>query len=132
MRSIFFSSCFHSEVIKSFSVTPSTYQSPYSTLKQGVTIQCNSKALFSTLMLGCTCTIHLGIQWKRIQCSRAYAQHQHGRIQGLCPTLPIIFSWVLELLSQHKCKYSCALELLPQYTTLIIDVLQSSPLNTKH
>ena len=31
MRSIFFLSCFHSEGIKLFSVTPSAYQSPYST-----------------------------------------------------------------------------------------------------
>ena len=38
--------------------------------------------------------------------SRAYAQHQHGRLQGLCPTHPIIFSCVLELLAQHKGMYS--------------------------
>ena len=37
MRSIFFSSHFHLKVIKLFLVTPSPYQSSYSTLKQGVT-----------------------------------------------------------------------------------------------
>ena len=39
-------------------------------------------------MLGCTCTIHLGIQWPKIRCSRAYAQHQHGMLHSLCPTFP--------------------------------------------
>ena len=33
MRSIFFSSRFNSEIIKFFSITPSTYQSPYSMIK---------------------------------------------------------------------------------------------------
>ena len=37
MRSIFFSSHFHSEIIKFFSVTPGTCQIPYSMLRQGVT-----------------------------------------------------------------------------------------------
>ena len=83
-------------------------------------------------MLVCTCTIHLGIQWTRIWCSRAYAQHQHGRIQGICPSLPMIFSCVLEVLAQHKCKYSCALELLSKHKILISHVLQSSSLNTEH
>ena len=83
-------------------------------------------------MLGCTCTIHLGIQWPRIRCSRAYAQHQHGRLQGLCLTLSIIFSCVSEILSQHKFKYSCAPEILSQHKTLITHVLQSYLLNTKH
>ena len=68
-------------------------------------------------MLGCTCTIHLGIQWPKIRCSRAYAQHQHGMLQSLCPTFPIIFSCVLELYAQHKCNYSCALEPLAQHKT---------------
>ena len=81
-------------------------------------------------MLGCTCTIHLGIQWPRIRCSRSYAQHQHGRLRG--PTHPIIFSCVPELLAQHKGKYSCALELLTQHKSLITQVLQSSSFNTKH
>ena len=81
--------------------------------------QCDSRALRSTLMLGCTCTIHLGIQWPMIRCSKYYAQHQHGRLQGLCPTLPIIFSCVLEFLTQHKCKYSCAPELLAEHKTAI-------------
>ena len=97
-------------------------------------------------MLGCTCTIHLGIQWPRIRCSRAYAQHQHGRLQGLCPTYPIIFSCVpniltqhkgkyscvLELLAQHKGKYSCAPEFLAQHKSSITQVLQSSSLNINH
>ena len=118
MRSIFFSSHFHLEVIKFFSVTPSAYQRPSSMLKWGVTIQCYFRALHSTLMLECTCTIHLGIQWPRIRCSRSYVQHQHGRLQGLCPTHPIIFSCVPELLAQRK--------------SSIIQVLQSSSLNIKH
>ena len=91
-----------------------------------------SRAHRSTLMLGFTCRIHLGIQFPRILCSTAYAQHQHGRLQGLCPTLSIIFSCVPKLLAQHKYKYSCALELLPQHKILITHVLQSSSLNTKH
>ena len=85
-------------------------------------------------MLGCTFRIHLGIQWPRIQCSRAYAQHQHGRIQGLCPTLPIYLfmcsrascstqmsqnSFSLELLAQHNYKYSCAPELLGEHKSSI-------------
>ena len=37
MTSIFFSSHFHSKIIKFFVVTPSAYQSPYSMHKQGVT-----------------------------------------------------------------------------------------------
>ena len=51
-------------------------------------LYCHSRATRSTLVLGCTFMIHLEIQWPRIQCFRAYSQHQHGRIQGLCPTLP--------------------------------------------
>ena len=85
-------------------------------------------------MLVCTSTIHLGILWLRTRCSRAYAQHQHGRIQGLCPTLPnYLFkcsrascstkmsqkSCTPELFTQHKYKYSCAPELLDQHKTLI-------------
>ena len=81
-------------------------------------------------MLGCTCRINLGIQWRRIQCSKFYAQNQHGRLQGLCPTLPIIFSYVPDLLAQHKCKYSRALELLMQHKHLINHVLQG-PLPTQ-
>ena len=68
-------------------------------------------------MLGCTCMIHLGIQWPKVQCSRAYAQHQHGMLQGLCPTFPIIFSCVPKLYAQHKCKFSCAPEPLAQHKT---------------
>ena len=83
-------------------------------------------------MLGCTCTIHLGIQWPRIRCSRSYAQHQHGRLQGLCPTIPIIFSCDLELHARHKGKYSCAQEFLAQQKSSITHVLQSSSLNTNH
>ena len=83
-------------------------------------------------MLGCTCTIHLGIQWPRIRCSKYYAQHQHGRLQGLWPTHPIIFSCVSELLAQHKGKYSCALEHLAQHKSSITQVLQIFLLNTKH
>ena len=47
MRSIFFSSHFHLEIIKFFSTTPSAYQSPYSMLKQGVTnlVQFQSSSL---------------------------------------------------------------------------------------
>ena len=82
-------------------------------------------------MLGCICRIHLGIQWSRIQCSRAYAQHQLGILYGLLPTLLIlIFSRASKLHAQHKCfithvlhsflpntniKYSCSLELFAQY-----------------
>ena len=112
-------------------------------------------------MLGCTCRLHLGIQWWRIRCSRYYAQHQLGRVQGLCPTLPVYifmcfrascstqrfsYSCVLEilaqhkhkhscspkLLSQHKYKYSCPLDIISQHKTSINHVLQSSSLNTKH
>ena len=84
-------------------------------------------------MLGCTCRIHLGIQWPSILCSRSYAQHQHGRIQGLCPTLPnYVFmrsiascstkisqnSCAPELLAQHKTSiYPCAPEILAQHKT---------------
>ena len=47
MRSIFFLIRFHLEIIKFFSVTPSAYQIPYSTLKQGVTnlVQLQSSSL---------------------------------------------------------------------------------------
>ena len=83
-------------------------------------------------MLGYTSTIHPGIQWPRIRCSRAYAEHQHGRLQGLCPILPIIFSCVPELIAQHKSRCSCALELLDQYKSSITQVIQSFPLNTNH
>ena len=61
--------------------------------------------------------IHLRIQWPKIRCSKAYAQHQHGMLQNLCPTFPIIFSCVLEIYAQHKCKYSCAPEPLTQHKT---------------
>ena len=85
-------------------------------------------------MLGCTCRIHLGIQWPRIQCSRAYAQHQHGRLQALCPTLPnyrlmcsrascstqmFQASCAPELLTQHKYKYSCDSDPFSQHKTSI-------------
>ena len=107
MRSIFFSSRFHSKIIKFFSVTPSAYQSPYSTLKQGVT----NLVQFQSSLLNTNARMYLydtpRDKWPRIRCSRAYSQHQHGRLQGLCPTLPIIFSCVPELLTQHKCKHSC-------------------------
>ena len=83
-------------------------------------------------MLGCTCIIHLGIQWPRIRCSRDYAQHQHGRLHGLFPTLQIIYSCVQELLAQHKGKYSCAPKLPAQHKSSITKVLQSFPLNTNH
>ena len=111
-------------------------------------------------MLGCTCRIHLGIQWTQILCSKAYAQHQLGRFQALCPTLPIIFSCaselpaqhkglhnscVLEILSQHKktrmcsrasrstqLKHSCAPELLAQHKHSNTHVLHRSLLNTIH
>ena len=54
---------------------------------------------------------------------RAYAQHQNGRLKGLCPTLPIIFSCDPKLLAQHKFKYSCAPEILSQHKILITHVL---------
>ena len=86
-------------------------------LEQEVKIQCNSKALCSTLMLGCTCMIHLGINGQgsdapelilniNMEGSRAYAQH-----------FQIIFSCVPGLNAQHK------------YNN---HVFQSSSLNTKH
>ena len=68
-------------------------------------------------MLGCTCMIHLGIQWPKIRCSRTYAQHQHGMLQILCPTFPIIFSCVPDIYAQHKRKYSCVPEPLAQHKT---------------
>ena len=68
-------------------------------------------------MLGCTCMIHLGIQWPNIWFSRAYDQHQHGMFYSLCHTFPIMFSCVLEIYAQHKCKYSCALYPLAEHKT---------------
>ena len=68
-------------------------------------------------MLGSTCMIHLGIQWPRIQCSRAYAKHQHGTLWSLWPIFSIIFSFFLEIYTQHKCKYSCSPEPLAQHKT---------------
>ena len=68
-------------------------------------------------MLGCTCKIHLVTEFPKIRCSRTYVQHQHGMLQSLCPTFPIIFSCVPELYAQHKCKYSCAPEPLAQHKT---------------
>ena len=64
-------------------------------------------------MLGCTCIIHLGIQMPRIRCSKAYAQHQFGILQGLCPTLPIlIFPRVSKLTwSTQTFHNTCAPEL---------------------
>ena len=76
--------------------------------------------------------IDLGIQWPRIQCSRAYAQHQHGMLQILCPTFPIIFSCVLELYPQHKCKYSCAPEPRAQHKTSHRSCASRSMPNTKN
>ena len=76
--------------------------------------------------------VHIGIQWPRIRCSRSYAQHQHGRLEGLFPTHPIIFSCVLELFTQHKGKYSYAPNILTQHKSSITQVLQSSSLNTNH
>ena len=98
-------------------------------------------------MLGCTCRIHLGIQWPRILCSRDYAQHQHEMIQGLYPILPIYVFMCLrdscstkmsqnscspELLAQHKYKYSCAPDLLSQHKSSVTHVPQRSFLNTNH
>ena len=84
-------------------------------------------------MLGCTCRIHLGIQWPRIRCSRAYSQHQHGRLQGLWLTLPIIFSCVPELHAQHKCFKTHVLKRFSFNTKhQFIHVLQSSFLLTQH
>ena len=91
-----------------------------------------SRAPHSTLMLGCSGTIHLGIQWPSIRCSRAYAQHQHGRLQGLCTTHPIIFSCVPELLAQHKGMYSCAPDILAQHNSAITQVFHRSTLNTRN
>ena len=85
-------------------------------------------------MLGCTFRMHPGIQCPRIHFSRAYAQHQHGRLQGLCPALAIYLfmcsrascstkmsqnSCAPYLLSRHKYKNSCARELLTQHKTSI-------------
>ena len=83
-------------------------------------------------MLGCTCTIHLGIQWPKIRCSRAYVQHKHRRIQSLFPTFPIIFSCVPELYVQHKCNYSCAPEPLTQHKISHRSCALGSMPNTKH
>ena len=89
--------------------------------------------------------IHLGIQFPRIRCSTTYAQHQHGRLQGLCPTLPnylfmcsiascstqmSLDSCAPKLLAQHKYKYSFALELLAQKKTSIFPC--SPELLTQH
>ena len=76
--------------------------------------------------------IHLGIQWPRIQCSKYYAQHQHGMLQSLCPTFPIIFSCVLYLYAQHKCKYPCAPKPLAQHKTSHRSCASGSVPNTKH
>ena len=100
-------------------------------------------------MLGCICRIHLGIQWSRIWCSRAYAQHQHGRLQGLFPTLLIYLfmcsrascstqmsqnSCAPELLAQHKTSiYPCAPEILAQHkTSHQLCALGSTPNTWKH
>ena len=87
MRSIFFSSRFYSEVIKLFSVIPSTYQSPYSTL---ITWSYKHSAI-PELSLNTKCQDVLvrytqGYNGQRfdalelmlninMECSRAYAQH---------------------------------------------------------
>ena len=83
-------------------------------------------------MLGCTCTIHLGIQWPKIRCSRACAQHKHGMLQSLCPTFPILFSCVPKLYAQHKFKYSCAPEPLAQHKTYHRSCASRSMPNIKH
>ena len=83
-------------------------------------------------MLGCTCIIHLGIQCPKIRCFRAYALHQHGIIQSLCPTFPIMFSCVPELYAQHKCKYSCSPEPLTQHKSSHWSCASGSTPNTKH
>ena len=49
----------------------------------------------------------------KIRCSRSYAQHQLGMLQGLFPTLPILI-------------FSCASELHAQQKPIITHVLQSS------
>ena len=49
MRSIFFLSCFHSKVIKFFSVTPRIYQSPYSMPIEGSYKHSAIPKLFLTL-----------------------------------------------------------------------------------
>ena len=110
MRSVFYQSRFHSTQLI-FSNYQRYSQPILNAKKQGVTNLCNTRDPHSTLMIGCTCRIHLGIQWPRIRCSRAYAQHQLGMFQGLCPTLPIlIFSCTSELHARHKCFITQVLE----------------------
>ena len=117
MRSILFSSRFHSKVILIFSVTPNTYQRPYSMLLIGS----YKHSAIPELSLNTKCQDVLvrytqGHNGQRsdapelmlntnMECSRAYAQH-----------FQIIFSYVPKLYAQHKCKYSCAPEPLTQHT----------------
>ena len=62
--------------------------------------------------------IHLGIQWPRIRCSKAYAQHQHGMLQSLCPIFPNYIFHVFQSFMLN--------------TNVITHVLQSLLLNAKH
>ena len=145
MRSIFTRVIFALESLILFSNSQHLPEPILNAKKMDLQTQRNSIAPRSTLMLGCTCRIHLGIQWPRIRCSRAYDQHQHGRIHGLFPTLPTYLficsrgscstkmsqnTCTPKLLAQYKYKYSCAPELLTQHKTPNTHVLQRFLLNT--
>ena len=83
-------------------------------------------------MLGCTSMIHLGIQWPKIRCSRAYAQHNMECSRAYAQHFQIIFSCVPDLYAQHICKYSCALKPLVQHKTSHRSCALGSIPNTKH
>ena len=161
MSSIFFSSHFFTwESLILFSNSQHLPKPILNAKNRELQTQCNSIAPRSTIMIGCICRIHLVLQRPRIRCSRSYAQHQLVRIQGLCPTLPIIFSCASELPTQNKglhnscvpnilaqhnktlmcsrsscstqLKHSCAPKLLAQHKHSNTHVLQNSSLNKKH
>ena len=160
MRSIFLSSCFTWESLILFNNSQCLPELVLNGKNKELQTQCYSRALHSALMLGCTCTIHLGIQWPRTNVPQLMLKSQLGNLQGLFPTLPIIFSCasklpsqckgfhnscVLELLAQHnktlmcsrysrstQIKHSCAPELLPQHKHSNTHVLQCSLFITKH
>ena len=133
LRSIFFLSRFHSEVIRFFSVNPSTYRSPYSTSIAGI----YKHSAIPKLSLNTKCQYVLvlytqGYNGQRSDAPELMLNINMEGFQGLFPTHPIIFSCVPKLLAQHKGRHSCALELLTQHKSSITQVLQSSLLNTKH
>ena len=76
--------------------------------------------------------IHLGIQWPRIRCSRAYAQHQHEGFRAYAQHFQILSFHVFHSFLLNTNVSTHVLQRSSLNTTLITQVLQSSLLNTKH